>query len=370
MTKPIRLYSKSSVGQDWACPRKFFWNYCANGTGVVKNNMTLELFMGNAIHDALSTIAYAHPNVDIDLIAKTTFDQMHDTLLPLVADEKGGANYAKEQATLVEGLIRGYFRHVWPKLIGRYPIIKLVETPMLYLHDNVGMMAKPDLVLGDESGDLVYIEFKSTSTKKDTWVSSWDTAIQVHSTVKAIEAHLGEPVGSVIVLGLYKGYESWGKQSSPMCYAYRKSGNPPFTQDQISYEYKPGLKKSPVWEMDGGVKKWVEEMPEQILADQFPMTPPIFVNEDLIAAFLRQRAMREKQIHQAILDLEADPAATDVIMDEVFPQRWDECYPAWGRPCTYARLCHGPQDVDPIEAGYQARSTEHQQPFIDLLETK
>src|SRR5205814_10201562 len=144
--------------------------------------------------------------------------------------------------------------------------------------DGMIFMSKPDLVLRHkESGELWYVEYKTTSSKQDKWVNQWGTAVQLHSSIRAIEAALSEKVVGVIVQGLYKGYEAYGKQSSPFCYAYRRQGNPPFTKTETRYEYAPGFKRSPVWQLDGGVRAWVESMPEEVLTNQFPQSPPIYV---------------------------------------------------------------------------------------------
>lgn len=377
--KPIRLYSKSSVSVDWNCPRSYYYNYCEEGTGVVQSNTGLELFIGVALHDSLAAIALSHlagQPVDIDLIATTAYKQLSDGLQP-VPDESGKLPYVdqdfvKEQSTLVEGIIRGFYKHVWPRLLASYPTIRLVEQAMVYQHDGIGLMAKPDLVLQDKSGLNWYIEYKSTSSKKDTWIKSWETAIQAHSTIRAIEKFLGEPVAGMLVQGLYKGYESYGKQGSPFCYCYKSSGRPPFTKDMFSYDYKPGFKRYPIWELEGGVKKWVEGMPTAVLVEQFPQTPPIFINDSLIDAFFRQRAVRESQVAkaQALLTLDnIHPDSKQQIFDAFFPQRFDKCWQPWDTPCQYTKLCHQNSD-SPLENGYVKRTEDHQKVFRDLLENE
>jgi hypothetical protein len=364
--KPLRLYSKSAVQTDWKCERSYYYNYCYEGKGIVSSNTSLELYIGTTLHDSLAAIALQHMAgaIDIDLVASTAQQQMLEALGPLFPDNP---DFVKEQSALVEGTVRGFHRHVWPRLLAQYPTVKLVEQALIYHHDGLGFMSKPDLVLADKDGNNWYIEYKSTKSKKDEWVQQWDTAVQVHSTVKALEQVLNESVQGVIVVGLYKGYESYGKQNSPFCYCYKKNGNPPFTFDQIEYEYKPGFRRYPTWEMNGGVKAWVEGMPDTILGNQFPMTPPILVNDDLIASFFRQRATRENEIEIAneILKVTEDPAHRQIVMDTTFPQRFDQCFPGYGRPCTYVPLCHGGRD--PFSNGFQWRDTTHLQPFTDLL---
>jgi hypothetical protein len=221
-------------------------------------------------------------------------------------------------------------------------------------------MSKPDLVVRGKDGAVYYIEYKSTSSKREDWINSWETAVQLHSTVKAIEATKGHPVDGVIVQGLYKGYASYGKQNSPFCYAYKRNGNPPFSKDETIYEYKAGFKRYPTWELDGGVRGWINGMPDVTLAEQFPQTPPIFVKEDLVNAFFEQRKWREAEIKMGIQMISFLPEDTKTeVLNVVFPQRFDQCQPGWGKPCGYRKLCHGSSD-NPLEQGYVYRVPHHQ----------
>jgi len=375
MSKFLKVYDRSRVTTDWDCPRKRFWQYEYQGKGIVSTHTSLELFLGTTVHDALAAIAVSQSRdggVDIDTIATAARQQMLDNLLPSVSVDPEGFNFAWEQATLAEGLVRGFYKQVWPSLMTQYPQIVSIEEEMVYNHDGLTFMSKPDLVVGDESGEFYYVEYKTTSSKKEGWVNSWDTAIQLHSTIKAIETTKGVKVNNVIVQGLYKGYESYGKQNSPFCYAYKRNGNPPFSQDEVRYDYKAGFKKYPVWEMAGGCKKWVDEMSQDILVDQFPQTAPIFVNEDMVDSFFRQRAFREKEIKQAMKDLYSDDESlidlTHEIVDAAFPQRFDKCIPSFGRPCAYRMLCHGVVH-NPLEQGFVYREPHHS-PELDQWREK
>jgi len=368
---PLHLYSKSSVEKDWRCPRSYYWAYAYDGKGINSSNTHLELYLGASIHDALAAIAIQHlgGSIDIDTIASTAQKQVYDALAPMTEGEVDDINFACEQAALVEGLVRGFYKHVWPRLMVQYPEIVLVEKEMIYKHDGMGFMCKPDLVVRDKEGGLNYLEYKSTSNKKDGWINSWSTAIQLHSTIRAIEVTVGEPVTSVVVVGLYKGFISYNKQSSSFCYSYQRKGNPPFSQDEISYEYKAGFKRYPTWQLPGGVKEWVNAMPENILADNYPMSPPIFVRDDLINRFFQQQAIRQNDIINAnfsLANLTVKQEAKEYL-DETYPQRFDQCQPSYGHSCPYNRLCFGPE-VDPLQAGFEYRDTEHLVPFLKLLE--
>jgi hypothetical protein len=378
--KIIPMYDRSRVVQDWKCPRSRYWQYEWMGRGIVSQNTSLELFMGIILHDSLATIAILTKEekpVNISLIATTAFRQMFEVLNTDPLNEQS-VTFALEQATLVEGLLRGFYKHAWPRLLRQFPKILYTEAEMVYEHNGLRFMSKPDLVLANDE-EICYIEYKSTSSKKDAWVNSWSTAVQLHSTIKAIKATHDIDVDSVIVQGLYKGVESYGKQSSPFCYAYSKKGNPPFTKDELAYDYRAGFKRTPTWELKGGVEGWVEGMPEEVLGDQFPQTPPIYIKKDIVEEFFAQRTIREHEIFNAteqLLQIEnnivagADPDDSEPtkihLLNSVFPQRFDQCIPSFGRPCSYLKLCHGPK-VNPLDAGYVMRDPHHDPEKVVLI---
>jgi hypothetical protein len=357
------LYDRSRVVADWKCPRYRYWTYEYKGKGIVPDYTQLELFLGTAVHDGLAAIARG---IDIEDIITAGVEEVKTTLLRHTENEAESEYFSSEQAALVEGLLRGFHKHVWPRLEKQYPEIVCIEQEMVYKHDGLSFMAKPDLVVRDKEGGIWYIEHKTTSSNRDQWINSWSTAVQLHSTVKAIQEAFGEPVTGVIVQGLYKGYQNYGKQTSPLCYSYRRAGNPPLVEEKFRYDYLAGYRKFPVWDMEGGVKQWIEKMPTNILASQFPQAPPIFINEDLVNAFFRQRAVRETEIHDA-MDLiqltSVSDAEKKVEMDEVFGQKFDQCSPGWGHSCSCKKLCFSGID-DPLQAGFMWREPHHQ-PELD-----
>jgi hypothetical protein len=356
------VFDRSRAVCDWRCPRKFFLEYKYDGKGIVPVSTQLELYLGTALHDALAVIAnnHIHGGVDIDLIASTAQQQVVEALSPQ-SGEIEDLTFAKEQASLIEGLVRGFHKHIWPRLLTEYPEIVAIEQEVTYpIDDSLIFMSRPDLIVANPAGDLFYWEYKSTSSKKAEWINSWQTAVQLHSTCKAVEATLGRKVKGVIIQGLFKGFQSYNKQSSCFCYCYRKEGVPPFLKEQINYEYKAGFKRYPVWELEGGTKKWVDEMPEAILADQFPQSPPIFISDKLVNRFFAQQSMRQREIELACQMLEsAEGEAKDAILDCAFEQHFSECTPSFGKPCGYRKICHG-EVVDPLKEGWEYRTPHHE----------
>ncbi len=343
-----------------------YLQYELEGKGIVSSSTAFPLWFGTTVHDGLAAIARG---LDIEEVAPVAEAQMRESLLKLTSGVEEEVSFAFEQGALVEGLLRGFHRHVWPRLLSEYPIILRIEEEMEYAHDGLLFMSKPDLVLAKEDrSEIVYVEYKSTSSKKEGWINSWETAVQLHSTIKAIEATHGTKVDKVIVQGLYKGYESYGKQNSPFCYAYERKGTPPFTKDEVLYSWKAGFKKFPVWERAGGVRAWVAGMPEEVLGEVFPQAPPIFVKEELVEAFFRQRGWREKEIGLAMSMLEGvDQESTAGLLDVAFPQRFDKCREPWGdggkgKKCDYLRICHGgvlPVSEGTPAAGFEWRAPHH-----------
>lgn len=369
-THPLILYSNTSVENDWVCPRKRYWSHEFQGVGLETEGTPLNLFLGIVLHDGLAAIA---SGVDIDAIANAAVEQVKQELLPQVENEADSDIWVMEQATLVEGLLRGFHYHQWPRIVAQYPEAVAIEREMLFKHGpegygdtefgEFGFMTRQDHLRRDKEGGLWYFEYKSTSSNKEAWVNSWSTAVQLHSSVRALEQNLGEKVTGIIVQGLYKGYVSYGKLTSPFCYGYFKPGDPPFTTDKWSYEYKAGWKKYPTWERPGGVKEWIKGMSQESLSQQFPQTPPIFLNDQLIDAFFRQRAEREREISVASAALRRDDldyGVRQVVMDTSFQQKFKECSPAWGDGgCAFKRLCHSRAGEDPLSNGFKLRDLSH-----------
>lgn len=391
-TNPLRFVDRSRITTDWTCPRKRYWQYEFGGRGIQPDVTSLELFLGTAIHDGLARIgdaailAASYPHApemySIDTVASQAHTDVYDSLSATPVGEVPDPDtlvFAAEQAALVEGMLRGFYRYGWPRLLQEGWKVVAVEKEVIYsLSAILKFMSKPDLILEDPEGNWWYVEFKSTSSKKGSWIDQWATAVQLHSSCKAVEETLGHEVTGVIVQGLYKGYESYGRQNSPFCYAYVRAGNPPFTADQVRYDYQAGFRRQPVWERPGGVAAWVAAMPDEILADQFPQVPPIFIKEELIARFFAQVKDREEDILCGASVIEACREYPDGIshetgltnaekmvdyLDSFFPQRFDQCSPGWGRGCSYRRLCHGRVD-DPLSQGYTWR-VPHHQPEVD-----
>src|SRR3990167_3087419 len=152
-THKLIFHSRTAAESDWECQRKRFYTNVYEG-GIVKDNLTVDLFIGTVLHDGLAAIATAHRDtgkVDISTIAgisrKLVFDTIYEYHAQAYTDEKLPENsteylHAQEQSTLVEALLRGFYKHQWPALIAEYNIIVASEKEAIFPHDMSGKLNK------------------------------------------------------------------------------------------------------------------------------------------------------------------------------------------------------------------------------------
>lgn len=346
------FYDRSRVTLDWKCPRARYWGNEWQGLGIVPAKRALYFDIGDAYHKAVAALKMGE---DTDEVVNDNVPPFRDALAAngMIAEK------VEEQATLVEGLIRAYARHVLPALVREYRVLD-VEAEFTMDHDGCRQGVKPDsLVERLSDGTLWYWEEKTTGWVGERWFQQWPRNIQLHSTAEAVERHLGREVSGVIVQGAYKGYEREGKQSSILCYGYQRPGLT--AGPEVLYEYRAGSRRVPVWELSGGIRQWVGCMPNEVLSTLFVQTPPIFLQRRLVEAFRRQVALRERQIRDACeLTNTGDQEEMRTLLDNVFPQHFSECAPAIGNPCAYADLCYNPfAEEDPLRHGYTWRQPHH-----------
>src|SRR3990167_2629778 len=109
---PLRYFSRTQTETDTKCARAGFLNYEVNGRGVSSTAIQLELFLGSALHDGLAAIAFQHQDlgaVDIDTIASSVREHIKSSLLEV---DPSATQFANEQACLIEGLLRVYYRTI------------------------------------------------------------------------------------------------------------------------------------------------------------------------------------------------------------------------------------------------------------------
>ena len=350
---------RSRTSTDWKCARKRYLQYdmrCegmkdTDPGGIVSPTLIMPLYIGGLGHDVLQDYA---EGVKLDTALGPRIATFYDDMKASAYEDY----FAHEQCYLVEGLLRGFIKHRWPRMMAGMKIHSVEMETTIEIAEGIELMVKPDLILADHLGDLHYREFKSTSKNDQQWVDSWRQAPQLHIYAEALR-RCGVPVQTMVIEGMFKGWYNRKlkrpRQESPFCYGYARNGH-------WSYIWKNGWYKTPLWPAsDTGIslQEWIDGMSKQQLGGQFITTPPILPNYELAEKWMRQRTLREEQILAAKgrLHLEEEREA---ILDEVFPQNLDHCEESWGDPCPYLKLCHGPQNVNPLTVGFQPRVSHHQ----------
>lgn len=374
---PLIFYVRSFVEQDWRCKRSRYHLTEAvtsqGRTGLVPTLHGLALDEGTILHEVMPRVLApeAEDPLVFEIAVSDAMDWMRNEI-PWPTEDK-----RLEQMTMVEGLMRGAYRIVRPRILREYEVLK-IESELLYPHHDVVMSSKPDSVLRRKADRVLkYLEWKSTGILSPKWFDSWEVAPQLQWGCMAIERAMGEPCDSVLVQALYKGRMQDGELSSLLAYGYAPATRP--TGSRLSYAYVKGLRKYPIWKEPGGIKRWVEECPTEILETYFPEARPISIRTALLDASLRQTAIREKEIAAArnMLDnvdrWEAKGALSKAecdadrqsVMDKVFPQEFSSCSPIVGFPCAYKELCFNPVAArDPERFGFSPRIPHHKNELL------
>jgi hypothetical protein len=108
-------------------------------------------------------------------------------------------------------------------------------------------------------------------------------------------------------------------------------------------------------EYPGGTIEWVRQLPREIIAEAFPVTPPIAPNPRMLESYLRQRNYRELQIQhfRDLMKIPRHTGETEFLLDEFFPQNDDACENViTGRKCQFYEVCWNTQvRRDPLQFG-------------------
>jgi len=364
------LISKSHMESFWTCPRAGYWAYMHGGAGIKPVGQSFDLEYGTIIHEALANLAQ-HDDGTAYRMVQTTVRTLCTSL------GRNGAD-ANQWGAIAEGSMRGFMISLWPKLMQEYRVTHVEPPCVLPLGDDVYFVARPDLIIQHRTtGEYWYVEYKTTSARFDArWLGQWNTAVQVHSGLRAAEQTLHIPLAGCLVLGLSKGYRNSydGTQASPFAWGWVRRGSPGVVPDQYQVErpksYK-GWEKFPTWTLTEGLGPWVQHIQHecpQVLEGQYGLTPPILIRNELVEVFLREvrvHAARLRQLMGASTEQYTDS------LDDLFPHTFRACEPGFGSKCSYRDACWTPWiGEDPVGSGlYEERDTSHQEPFIALIPT-
>ena len=320
-----------------------WWYKYHNGKGVVPLDEEEHFLVGRDIHEDMEGFPNGKGVEDI-LASLPSFDSCEGDQLKL------------EILARRRGWIISFGEVVWPYLMTHYTV-EAVEKELIFERGPLWIQVKPDLVLRNKkTGKLIYIEFKSTASFSPKFMAHWDTAIQLHLGIAALEEETGEKVEYGQVIGFNKG--TWrGRLVHPFVWGYQ---NPETGVIKVPYTY--GWDHYPAWTYPSH-DEWVRELAgrEQMEA-QFGWSAPVFKNEELINKVIERRKVREEEIAGA-----KELAQEDLeLRNRVFEMRTIHCLPSFGGGCAYYQCCHNAGvGKDPIGSGLYIERTPHHE--LDVI---
>jgi hypothetical protein len=328
--KPLTFYTDRSAAEaDDKCGMKFWHNRHAGGKGLVPVETAEALEVGRDVHEDLALIA------EMEDISEKAIGKVVDDILEGVVNETLRTYPHKSELLFRRlGWLVAYALYIEPKVREVYENVS-TEREIALDRSPLIVGVTPDRTLRHRKGRyLVYREYKSTISSSQKWLNSWKYAIQLHTSLKAIEEETGEKVKFAQVMGLMKGYYSNSDKRlvHPYANAYYNEKT-----DKWSHDYRSGFEwvPTPVWEYPGGIVEWVKWCGQEVAEKQFPHTEPIFLNEMMVDNWVARRTSREKEV-SLVKDLCRDDHSLRAIH---FEQRTNQCSPPFGDSCPYLVLC-------------------------------
>lgn len=352
--------SKSKVELDARCRRERFLATIYGGHGIESQVEPLELAFGNAIHYPLEK-HLTQP--------KEGAAYARDIMLKYMKDNLIQGDVAFEYPILAESLVYGFTTRVVPDILRDYEVVS-TEMKAVYIDPKTGVKwrARPDLVLRrKKDGSIWYFEWKTSAVDPESFTRMWSRKAQLHLGALALEQTHGLSVEGVIVQGFYKGTKYKGSLRSRMVGGYRRLAPPGVGKSTYRVTHAAGFEWFSASEYPGGVTAWVDQLPTEIIAETFPVTPPIVPNAKFVREFLDSQGWREQEIAEAIdnLDIITQQLEDDTITSEqaeemveatiakVFPKNVDACEdPVRHTKCQFYEVCWNPIiGRDPIGSG-------------------
>jgi hypothetical protein len=340
------ITDRSSIEADWRCSMERYWltEWRQQGHesdpvgGIVPVHSVFDLALGARFADgvALLTQGDTDPIEAIEVVAMGFEEQ-----------------WGWQQAALLRGLLYGSHLHILPRLRIDYDILGVEQEVFYSYKDELLIQVKPDITLKRKSDGTYWTpDWKTTSWKDIEWLLQWPFAIQMQLQPAAVRQTLGLDVQGSIVFGAYKGYrdDESGREElrSPFVWYYSNG-------DQFSPKWLRGWTRHPVTDYPGGIYAWVQQMKDQfptILAEQYPISQPIPLRQDMLDQFCEERLYRER----AIALWSASQATSHPIpRAATFEHRTSRC-----KRCPYKEACWSPTiGRNPLESGLYVERTPH-----------
>lgn len=294
-----------------------------------------------------------------------------------------------EQLCLLEGLVRAWNAVRLPALRREYDVVDVEKEIAWDVTPDIRLMVRMDAVLRRKVDGLLFVkDYKTVSAIYDDFGKKFEHDSQLLCYTLAAEAIYGEPIGGLLMEGVIKGKRAKDRasyspyrdeiiQQSALCYAFKSPTKDGFPLYERSWSR--GAEKIPVWEMPGGIERWLATEWSPLDMQELFVTPLAIkpMRRDL-ERWQRQTIAQELRIQQDVAEAEGlfnalltctddDETAEKIwdqyqrVLDSLFPQNHNHCFRYFGYPCAMERLCFTEAvENDPLNSGfYETRIPHH-----------
>lgn len=349
--KPEYYLDRSGADLDDKCPMAFWLNRYEGGLGLVATDDPIALKIGDVTHQDLAAVAQME-----DISAPTIDKIIREILAPLTDDDK---KIQKRMELIYRrlGWLAAFALYIEPKIREDYETIH-VEDEMVLDRDPLFVAFTPDRLLRKRStGEIQYREYKTTISASQKWLHSWFFSIQMHISLAGVSEEIKQKVAFAQVMGLMKGNDQGDRLSHPYVWAWWNSTSNEWTHDYTRARSAAWV-PMPVWEYPFGLVDWVLKCGSEVALAQFPMSPPIFLNERMLQEWVDRKTRRMRTV-----GLVEKLAVHDRLTRLTFFERKQlHCRPAFGDPCPYLKACWNAEvEANPsADPAYQKRTPHHE----------
>jgi hypothetical protein len=207
MTQTMRFTSRTAALTYQTCKRKRFYSNHYAQTGIVSENLDLNLEVGSSVHRGLQNLfehcRLEHPdgsfeeqciNQSVDIALNLFREDLTNHSLSLKSGEEMFLPFIiAEHESLIEGLIRCFAIKRLPDLLNEYEIIEVeLDENFVEFSPEVIWQSKADaaFLTKDYSKGVIVCSIKTTSEYADVTLRNIITDMQGNSEWAAIQARL------------------------------------------------------------------------------------------------------------------------------------------------------------------------------------
>lgn len=354
---PIRsnyLIEYDSAEMDDSCSMRYWYRDFECGKGIRRKDQVVPNSILSKTHDDLRVISQME-----DLRPQVIQSMIDDVLNGLSIKDK--EDFPKMELLYRRlGWMAAFALYIEPAIRVEYHNVK-VDEELLLDRGGIWIITKPDRILKrklDETGneEIVYQEYVTMPPGLGhvAWFHGFFYNMRMHAGMAAADevmegltTTVGDKVSYGQVRGLSLGFRSSsdGRLCHPYVWGYYNKDKAEWTP---SVKSSSGGRPTPVWEYPLGIVNWVQLCGKAAADGQFPLSPPIYLNETALQDWLSFRLHREREI-SSLGKVCHDNKYLRMIH---FPKKTTQCRPTIGETCPYLDVCWNDNvKTQPLQSG-------------------